>query len=782
MKQNWRGWHRPAASRWLALVLVLVCSLAWVRPARAEVVRFDPDHDAVPSLLPADELARLETLLGAGYVYLVTDPSPDGRHVLAVQLRGDDVELGFLDLQSGAWTALAAEVEIPGEQAASYRWLDEDTLAMLTVKYEEDPQGGREAHYYQVTYEVRDGSTAVQELDFSWLEGFLVDLGPGWRDALIAEVRVLSPPAVSVDIGPRFEPPLPQVPEDVPGRVGERPLASVELQQVELQLALVRLDGSERRPLVSLPIDSGLAAVTWSPDGRRLLVGTRTMPGWQASRQDRSDPRWIPNLGSPNVQEALGLLAPTENPLVTGTRFRFFDTASGAEQLELANLDYPQGLLADVRFAPSGGKALVILASPSQLAGRPHPTYAYPSAVQYLFVDFGRRPLAPQALAVTSVPGADSLSAEAGFLDDDRLYFVVPDEWNSRVQLLDLRTAASQAVWEYPGALLQMIAVPGGLVFPYSNIDRPWEVWRWDAASGVARQLTHLFDGVAQTSRLRSTAVEWVASDGTPMRGLMVHHEDTFFPPSAPSPIVFWQQGGPGGQMWNDFGASVESPYSLLPHFGLPVLIANAAGRSIRSPEFYRALADGQNFGQVDIRQIKDGIDQLAAHGWVDAQRVGLTGCSYGGYFTLQSLRTYPTTYAAVNPQCSLVDLTNEFTFGYAPLISYLMGSSPFADVAEYLRDSPLYGLAGVRTPTLIFHGADDFLPVPLMHNVHDELEANGAPVRFLRFTGEGHGLRRASSQKLAAQEQILFFRRYLGVESFAPTPRSRIYLPAAQR
>ncbi len=425
------GWPiRPAC---LALILTLAGAFCCVRPVSAEVIRFDPASDPVPSLLPPDELAQLDTLLDAGYAYMLTDPSPDGRVALTAVLRGGDVEVGFLDLETGAWTTLASDVEIPGDQASSYRWLDEDSLSMLRVQYEEDPQGGQRARYYQVTYEARDGKVAVQELDLAWLEGFIIDVGPHWRDLLVAEIRFRPPPALRIDIGPRFEPPVPQVPEDVPGRVGERPLGSVELQQVELQLALVHLDGSNRRPLLSLPIETGLAALEWSPAGEWLVVGTRTMRGWQASRQDRSDPGWLPNLGSPNVREALGLFPPDQNPLVTGTRFRFFETATGAERLELANADRPEGLLAGVQFSPSGRQALVLLAARSELAGLPHPTYAYPSGLRYLLVDLAASPITARPLDVRAVPGADSLSAEAGFLDENRLYFVVPAELDSRV-------------------------------------------------------------------------------------------------------------------------------------------------------------------------------------------------------------------------------------------------------------------------------------------------------------------------------------------------------------
>ena len=160
-------------------------------------------------------------------------------------------------------------------------------------------------------------------------------------------------------------------------------------------------------------------------------------------------------------------------------------------------------------------------------------------------------------------------------------------------------------------------------------------------------------------------------------------------------------------------------------------------------------MAEGTNFGQLDIEQIAAGVDELVKRRIAQPGQIGITGCSYGGYFTLQSLRAFPDLYQAGNAQCSLTDLFEEFTFGYTPFISYLMGSAPMANPDEYIKDSPMYGSKDVTTPTLLFHGTEDFLPIPTINNIHDQLELNGTPVTFLRVEGEGHGFGHPNSQAL---------------------------------
>ena len=90
-----------------------------------------------------------------------------------------------------------------------------------------------------------------------------------------------------------------------------------------------------------------------------------------------------------------------------------------------------------------------------------------------------------------------------------------------------------------------------------------------------------------------------------------------------------------------------------------------------------------------------------------------------------------------------------------------------------------MYGSKDVTTPTLIFHGADDFLPVPLINNIHDQLQQNGTPVTFLRVKGEGHGFGHPASQAYAGQLQLDWFRKYLKVDAFTP---HTVFLPNLAR
>jgi len=215
--------------------------------------------------------------------------------------------------------------------------------------------------------------------------------------------------------------------------------------------------------------------------------------------------------------------------------------------------------------------------------------------------------------------------------------------------------------------------------------------------------------------------------------------------------------------MTNEFAVEVEMPLNLLPNFGVAVLVVPLTGREGFGPEFYRRQADYQNFGRIDILEGQEIITQIIQAGWTTANQIGISGCSYGGYYTAQMISQFPGSFAAANPQCSLLDTLTEWQLGYSSLLSYLVGQTPMENPEAYVDISPLYNATAIRTPTMLFHGAEDFLQIDVARNFHDAIESSGIPVTLYKFEGTGHSLTDPEFQRIAAQLQVQFFRQYLG-------------------
>jgi dipeptidyl aminopeptidase/acylaminoacyl peptidase len=267
--------------------------------------------------------------------------------------------------------------------------------------------------------------------------------------------------------------------------------------------------------------------------------------------------------------------------------------------------------------------------------------------------------------------------------------------------------------------------------------------------------------GIKPWNQVRVDRVRFDLPGGRVREGRLIQPKGAAFPPKK-VPIVVWQQGGPTGFMGNDWGGSVEQPFALLPNFGFAVLVVPLQGRVNLGPRLLNALADGSNFGQVDIDEGVEIAHEMINRGWTGHDRLGITGCSYGGYFTSQSLTQHPDVYAAANTQCTLLDLVYESDYGFKPYITYLMGRTTSEDQLEIERDSPLYNTGGVKTPTLIFAGLYDFLPYQFSEKFHDLINLAGTKADFYEFDYEGHGLGLPENQFVAGEAQIYWFRTYL--------------------
>jgi dipeptidyl aminopeptidase/acylaminoacyl peptidase len=166
-------------------------------------------------------------------------------------------------------------------------------------------------------------------------------------------------------------------------------------------------------------------------------------------------------------------------------------------------------------------------------------------------------------------------------------------------------------------------------------------------------------------------------------------------------PIVIHHQGGPGGAMTNRWGATTDHPFNLLPNFDISVLFMPFSGREGFGPDFYLALADEDNFGQVDVDESALAVHYMLEHGYARKNQMGVNGCSYGGYVVNQSITQYPELYAAATSQCSIMDMADYWkTNPY--LVMFYEGSLPDERLEEYRRDSPLHSADAVRTPVLL--------------------------------------------------------------------------------
>ncbi len=762
-----------------ALLLALLLS-ALPGPARADIIDYDPRSDEVPQILDTEDLDRYRAIRGASITrHSPLDVSPGGAHAI-LSLRGN------LEVYSVDSLDMVTSISMQGLNLVSgLHWTSPTEAVALTGQAGESR--GDEWRYYRTQFDIAAGSLVTETIQIDarvlrggngnaqlgggtptpdgegklWIFG-LGRPGGGLIEDLTVEIE-----------RPRYDPrPIEEL-----ELLGEAPEPYVILQQ-ELMVMAVSVDDGSAIEVAAVPAGTNpnvaLGTASLRPGHSEAAFITYVNIPWDGEviNQRANRGGGMPN-SYWNVQENLGRIPEAENFHITETQLHIVDLASGEETL-VENADHTPGKFSGIYYTADGEHLMVRVDTPSILEGREHPIYEYSAGTA-----LKRFTPAGEEVETWSRPEMSAASTSFYPTEGTRALVLYSMNTTRHLALVDLAdaTAEPEPVYQGHDLLLSFAYRDGGLAVGLANVGDPGETYLGSKAEPASPAdlsvLTDLNADAREASGIAYEPFAYTSSNGYELGGVYAYPAEWGGPPEEPMPVVVWQQGGPGGQIYNYWGTSVESPYSLLPHFGIPVILVNGAGRNSNGQQFYSDMADGDNFGQRDIQDVKEAVEHLIDQGWVDPAAVGVTGCSYGGYFTLQSLVEYPNFYAAGNSQCSLNDMFYEFNFGWSPFLAYLLGGTPTGSPQEYLRDSPTYNANQIEVPLLQFHGTNDFLFFEQITNVHDQVAMNGAPSRFFRAIGYGHGIggiqgvsnAASDGQLFAFQLQLDWFRTHLGIE-----------------
>jgi dipeptidyl-peptidase-4 len=221
--------------------------------------------------------------------------------------------------------------------------------------------------------------------------------------------------------------------------------------------------------------------------------------------------------------------------------------------------------------------------------------------------------------------------------------------------------------------------------------------------------------------------------DGFPMEAMVLRPPD--FDPARRYPVYQYAYGGPHSPLVkNAWGGVVYLFHQLLAQRGVVVWICDnrtASGKgAVSAWPMYR------NFGELELRDVEDGLDWLRKQGWVDAGRMGMNGWSGGGYLVTYAM-THSRSFAmgiAGGPVTDWHDYDSVFTERYMDL--------PSRNAEGYRKSSPRNFAANLSGRLLLVHGAID-------DNVHPqnttqfayELQKAGRPFRMMLYPRSRHGV-----------------------------------------
>ncbi|HEX5715843.1 MAG TPA: S9 family peptidase [Thermoanaerobaculia bacterium] len=289
----------------------------------------------------------------------------------------------------------------------------------------------------------------------------------------------------------------------------------------------------------------------------------------------------------------------------------------------------------------------------------------------------------------------------------------------------------------------------------------PANLYVRDLKTGQDRQLTRsLGPDINPADLVAGKVVRFKSYDGVEIPGILYKPHQAS--PAGRVPAIVKVHGGPGGQAAIGYHPMVQ----YLVNHGYAVFDINNRGSSGYGKTFYSM--DDRKHGDADLDDCVASKKMLAATGWIDPDRIGIYGASYGGYMTLAALAFRPKEFAVgidvygiSNWKRTMESIPVYWGAERDALIQEI--GDPEKDAETLLKKSPLFHADKIEKPLLVLQGEND--PRVLKQESDSIVEAvkkRGVPVEYLVFENEGHGFRRKESQKRAYEAILAFLNRYL--------------------
>ena len=281
-----------------------------------------------------------------------------------------------------------------------------------------------------------------------------------------------------------------------------------------------------------------------------------------------------------------------------------------------------------------------------------------------------------------------------------------------------------------------------GLAYVVGTINRPKELFASNADGGDEIQISHANDKtLTDLSLVNAIDITAKSHDGMEIQTWLL-------PPAEMKdgekyPLIVQIHGGPHGMYSYDFFHEMQAMSAR----GYGVVFCNPRGSAGYGEEF--CACTRANWGESDMPDVIAALEAaIDTVDWIDTDRLGVTGGSYGGYLTNWIISHDDRFKAAVTQRC----VSNFYSFFGTSDIGvnfgeFEFGGVPWKDAELLLKHSPISYVDKINTPLLIVHNEQDLrCPIEQAEQMFTALKYLEQEVGFVRIPGESHDLSRSGT------------------------------------
>ncbi|MCJ7840390.1 S9 family peptidase [Lederbergia sp. NSJ-179] len=324
--------------------------------------------------------------------------------------------------------------------------------------------------------------------------------------------------------------------------------------------------------------------------------------------------------------------------------------------------------------------------------------------------------------------------------DSESFYFQVTDHGNTMIYFGNISGELYPVVNDDQYVYgFSLDSKNGQAVVCISTPTEPGDLYHLHLHSGKKERLTTVNDKFLATRELsRPEAIELEGKDGWKVHGWIM--KPVGYQEGKKYPAILEIHGGPHAM----YGNTYFNEFQTLAAEGFVVIYANPRGSHGYGQRFVNAVRG--DYGGGDYEDLMATVDfALDSFDYIDQERLGVTGGSYGGFMTNWIVGHTDRFKAAITQRsiCNWISFCGVSDIGYYFTKWQILAD--LSDIEKLWAHSPLKYVNNVKTPLLILHSEKDYrCPIEQGEQLFIALKQRGKEVKFIRFPESNHELSRS--------------------------------------
>ncbi|HEV8145742.1 MAG TPA: S9 family peptidase [Bryobacteraceae bacterium] len=554
------------------------------------------------------------------------------------------------------------------------------------------------------------------------------------------------------------------------------------------QIWLLSRNGGEARRVTNL--DGGASAIEWSPDSSKLVCLTRS--GSDASKN--SDVRHYTRINykfndtgffdsKRSHVVVVDVRSGTTKQITDGNEWNDLDPHWSPDSTRIAFVsdrtgkEFDLGHNADVWVIPAAG------GEPRKISDHEGPDRSprwSPDGKSIAFLGAVDEEDQPRIYIASAEGGKstvlnkdfDQTVTEMQWAEKGKaIYFGSGVRGENHIFRIDASTGALSPITKGPRSVrnLSLHAASGKMIYLVNDFQHLDDLYFRESPTSDEKKITNL--NAALWDKLTLAAVERIphkAADGWNIDGFLV--KPVGWEAGKKYPMILSIHGGPAGM----YGVDWFHEFQMYAARGWAVFFTNPRGSTGYGRAFQRGVA--LEWGGKAYTDIMSGVDEvLKRNAWIDRDKMGVTGGSYGGFMTNWIVSHTNIFKAAVTLRSIGNFVSDEGTRDGAYGHARDFGGDLYQNYDMYWKYSPVRYAGNVKTPTLVLHSDND-LRVPLEQGEQwfRALQHFGVTSELVIFPRENHNLTRTGEPKHLVESlnwQNYWFDRFLNGNASAKRP-----------